>query len=88
MAVRNIPQKILLHRGSHGDPGGYSVGAKRVFKIKIPKGTAYVEGGVASQVGKPGFGAYATGNGKQFYFLDEGKLLFQVMEDIPNPLGY
>ena len=58
--------------------------AERVVKVKIPKGTAYVEGGVASQVGKPGFGSYATGNGKQFYFLDEDKTLLHVIEDIPN----
>jgi hypothetical protein len=63
--------------------------AQRVVKVKIPKGTAYVEGGVASQVNNSSglFGNYATGGGKQFYFLDEDKVLFQVIEDIPNPKG-
>lgn len=63
--------------------------AQRVVKVKVPKGTAYVEGGVASQVNNPSglFGSYATGGGKQFYFLDEDKVLFQVIEDISNPMG-
>ena len=63
--------------------------AQRVVKVKIPKGTAYVEGGVASQVNNSSglFGNYATGGGKQFYFLEEDKVLFQVIEDILNPKG-
>jgi len=61
--------------------------AQKVVVVKIPIGTPYVEGGVASQVGNSGFGSYATGGGKQFYFLDADKTLIQVVEDITNPIG-
>ena len=42
-----------------------------ISEILIKKGTPYVEGGVMNQVGNKGFGDYATGGGKQYYFLDE-----------------
>jgi hypothetical protein len=42
-----------------------------IAEIWIKKGTPYVEGEVASQLGNKGFGSYAVGGGKQQYFLDE-----------------
>jgi hypothetical protein len=64
--------------------------AERVIKVKILKGTPYIEGNVASQVDNASglFGNYATGGGKQFYFLDKDKSLMQIIEDIPNPKSY
>lgn len=63
--------------------------AQRVVVVKIPSGTPYVEGSVASQVNNPTgfFGNYATEGGNQFYFLDSDKTLIQVVEDITNPIG-
>lgn len=64
--------------------------AERVIKVKILKGTPYIEGNVASQVDNASglFGNYATGGGKQFYFLDKDKSLMQIIEDVPNPKSY
>ena len=62
--------------------------AERIIKVKVPKGTPYISGGVASQVNNPikgRFGSYAIGQGEQIYFLDEHKSLIQVVEDISNP---
>lgn len=62
--------------------------AERVIKVKIPAGTPYIDGVVASQIGQPNFGKHAIGNGKQFYFLNEHKNIMKVVEDIPNPKKY
>ena len=60
--------------------------AQRIVKVKIPQGTPYIEGRVASQTNNPSglFGAHATGGGKQFYFLDEHKNVIEVIEDNVN----
>ncbi len=59
--------------------------AGRIVKVKVPKGTPYIEGMVASQeTNARYFGPYAVGGGKQFYFLDEHKSVMKVIEDISN----
>lgn len=60
--------------------------AVRVIKVKIKKGTFYVEGPAASQIDNPVCGAYAKGGGDQYYFLDEDiSSSIEVLEDIKNP---
>ncbi len=41
--------------------------ATRISVFKIPAGTTIIRGKVASQVGQPKFGPYATGGGIQIY---------------------
>ena len=57
-----------------------------VVKVKVKKGTPFIEGKVASQIGNEGFGAYATGGGNQLYFLQEFFDDIQVVEKIANPI--
>ncbi|HLG39815.1 MAG TPA: hypothetical protein VI461_09110, partial [Chitinophagaceae bacterium] len=45
--------------------------AEYIVKMKIRKGTPYLYGDVASQIGNPDFGPYAVGGGTQYYFLRE-----------------
>ena len=60
--------------------------AERIVTLKIPAGTPYIEGKVNTQVNNPNglFGNYATGGGKQYYFLDDHISLFEVMDDVLN----
>jgi hypothetical protein len=63
--------------------------AERIVKIKVPKGTPYIEGKVAGQRNNPIpniFSSKTIGGGQQIYFLDEHKTLLQVIDDIPNPI--
>jgi len=46
----------------------------------------YIEGKVASQVGKSDFGNYATGGGNQLYFLKENIADIEKIEKTINPL--
>ena len=57
-----------------------------VVKVKVKKGTPFIEGKVASQVGNEGFGAYATGGGNQLYFLHDYFDNIQVVEKFINPI--
>jgi len=58
----------------------------RVVKVKVKKGTPFIEGKVASQVANEGFGTYATGGGNQLYFLQEYFDDIQVIEKFVNPI--
>jgi len=57
-----------------------------VVKVKVKKGTPFIEEKVASQVGNEGFGSYATGGGTQLYFLQEYFDDIQVVEKFVNPI--
>jgi RHS repeat-associated protein len=54
--------------------------AENVTAFRIPSGTTIVHGKVASQVGRSGFGSYATGGGTQIYLSDPS-----VAVKIPMP---
>lgn len=63
--------------------------AEMVVEVKLKKGTPYIKGIVASQVGNNGFGNYATGGGSQIYVLKEfwqnNDFCTVINGPIPNP---
>jgi len=58
--------------------------ATRVIKIKIKKGTPFIEGIAADKTTAPWAGPYATGGGKQYYFLSEDFNTFEILDDFTN----
>lgn len=57
-----------------------------IVKVKIKKGTPFIEGKVASQATKDDFGSYATGGGNRLYFLEENFKDIHILDKFENPI--
>ena len=60
--------------------------AEYVVRVRVSRGTPFIEGRVASQAGRPGFWNHAHGGGNQLYFLEESLSTIEVIETIINTL--
>jgi len=60
--------------------------AENIVRCRIPKGTPFIEGKVASQTNDVTntFGDYAVGGGNQLYFLKEDLDKIKILEIFKN----